>query len=39
MDVKVYEEKEMWCSIRMELKIPPEEELLAPKEEPQEVLE
>jgi hypothetical protein len=29
----------MWCSLERELQIPPEEEILAPKEEPQEVVE
>jgi len=39
MDVNFDEEKVMWCSLERELYIPPEEELLAPKKEPQEVVE
>jgi len=38
-DLKFDEEKAMGFSLERELKIPPEEELLAPKEEPQEVVE
>ena len=38
-DVKFDEDKEMWCSLDRELQIPPEEEILALKEEPQEVVE
>ena len=32
-DVKVDEEKAMWCSLEKELQIPVEEDILAPKEE------
>jgi len=28
-----------WCSLEREVQIPPNEEILAPKEEPQEVVE
>ncbi len=38
-DVKFDEDKAMQCSLERELQIPPEEELLAPKEEPQDVVE
>ncbi len=39
MDVKFDEEKAMWCSLERELQIPLEEEILAPKEEPQDDVE
>ena len=38
-DVKFDEEKAMGCSLERELPIPPEEELLALKEEPIDVVE
>jgi len=38
-DVKHDEDKAMWFSLDRELHIPPKEDLLAPKEEPQEVVE
>lgn len=38
-DVKVYEEKEMRCSLEREHQLQHDHELLAPKEEPQEVVE
>ena len=38
-DVKFDEEKAMWCSLERELQIPPKEEILAPKEDPQDVVE
>ena len=38
-DVNFDEEKLMWCSLEREIQIPPEDEILAPKEEPQEVVE
>lgn len=36
-DMKFDEKKAMRCSLERELQIPPNEKLLAPKEEPQEV--
>lgn len=38
-DVKFIEDKARWCSLEREFQIPLEEELLAPNEEPQEVVE
>lgn len=38
-DVKFNDKKSMWCSLERELRIPLEEEVLALKEEPQEVVE
>ena len=38
-NVKFDEEKVTWCSLEREVQIPPNEEILAPKEEPQEVVE
>ena len=38
-DVKFDDEKGMWCSLERDIQIPLEEDILAPKEEPQEVLE
>jgi len=38
-DVNFDEEKVLWCSLERELQIPPEEDLLALKEEPREVVE
>lgn len=38
-DVKFDQDKAMLCSLSRELWIPPEEELLATKEDPQDVIE
>ena len=38
-DVNFDEDKAMCCSLERELQIPPEKELLSPKEEPREVVE
>lgn len=38
-DVKFDEDKLMWCSLERELPNPPKKDILAPKDEPQEVVE
>jgi len=38
-NVKFDKDKAMWCSLERELQIPPEEDILALKEEPQDVVE